>query len=61
MNFRSATSVFVTNARDYLERLRSTEGNELTEVDLHALRVQLRLLESEVSNRQYMVEKKATD
>ena len=55
MDFRSHTNDFRNQIRAYLERLRSTEGNSLTEVDLQLLCVQLRLLESEVSNRQHIM------
>jgi hypothetical protein len=60
-SFRPVTNQFVNQMREYLERLRSTEGDDLTEADLHVFRVQLRLLESEVSNRQYKLQRGATD
>ena len=45
---------FMTQGQELLRRLRSTEGNTLTELEMHMLRVQLHLLDIEVSNRQYM-------
>ena len=57
MDLRSATNDLVNQTRAYLERPRSNEGESLTEVDLQVLRIQLRLLENEVSNRQYMIKR----
>ena len=55
MDFRSHTNDFRNQIRANLELLRSTEVNSLTEVDLQLLCVQIRLLESEVSNRKHMM------
>jgi hypothetical protein len=54
MDIRRAVSEFVFKSTELLSRIRSYEGEMLTEVDLHVLRVQLHLLDYEAANRQYM-------
>jgi hypothetical protein len=52
MDIRMAVSEYVTQGKALLTRLQSYEGNMLTEVDLHMLRVQLHLIDSTASNMQ---------
>jgi hypothetical protein len=54
MMIHRTANEFMTQGKELLRRLRSTEGNTLTELEMHMLRVQLHLLDIEVSNRQYM-------
>lgn len=54
MGIRRITNEFMTHGKELLRRLRSTEGNTLTETDLRMLRVQLHLLDIEAASRQYM-------
>ena len=53
MDIQRAVSDFVDQGMDLLHRLRSSEGTVLTAADLHLLRVQLHLLNSEASIMQY--------
>jgi CheY-like chemotaxis protein len=53
MDLRRATSEFVTQGRELYKRLCSIEGDALTAVDLHVLRVQLQLLDRESRTRQH--------
>jgi hypothetical protein len=53
MGIRRVTNEFITQGRDLLRRLRSTEGNMLTAVEVRALRVQLHLLDNELASKQY--------
>jgi len=43
---------FMNQGKELLRRLRSTEGNMLTEAEMRMLRLQLHVLDIEVSNRQ---------
>jgi hypothetical protein len=49
MDIRMAVNEYVTKGQDLLTRLHSHERDMLTEVDLHMLRVQLHLLDSEAA------------
>ena len=51
MDLRSAIHHFVEQGRDIIARLRSSEGDHLSRVDVHILEVQLYLLGKEVSRR----------
>ena len=53
MDLRCAIGEYVTQGRELLNRLRSSEeGPTVTAVDLHILRVQLFLLDHEAANMQ---------
>ena len=52
MEIRRFTKEFMNQGKELLRRLRSTEGNMLTESEMRMLRLQLHLLDIEVSNRQ---------
>jgi len=47
------TSKFMNQGKELLRRLRSTEEDMLTESEMRMLRLQLHLLDIEVSNRQH--------
>jgi CheY-like chemotaxis protein len=47
MDIRSLWQDFVSQSKELLDRMRSPEGEVLTRVDLHILRVQLRLLDAQ--------------
>lgn len=51
MDLRSTIHHFVEQGREVIARLRSSEGDQLSRVDLHILEVQLYLLGKEVSRR----------
>lgn len=51
MDVRPALRNFVEQARDFYQRLRSSEGDALSPDDLHLLEVQLYLLDKEVARR----------
>ena len=51
MDLRRTIHEFVDQGREVAARLRSSEGDVLTRVDLHVLEVQLYLLGKEVSRR----------
>ncbi len=51
MDLRSTIHHFVEQGREVIGRMRSSEGDQLTRVDLHILEVQLYLLGKEVSRR----------
>jgi len=52
MDLRRAVNDFVSQGRDVLQRLRSSERVLLSDIDLHMLRVQLHLLVNETINIQ---------
>ena len=52
MDIRRAVSDFIVHGGELLARLRSYEGEMLGEADLHLLRVELHLLDSEVAHLQ---------
>ena len=52
MGIRRITGEFLNQGKELLKRLRSTEGNKLTTEQIRMLRIQLHLLDIEVSNRQ---------
>jgi hypothetical protein len=54
MDIRRAVSEFVAQSMDLLSRIRSYEGEMLTAMDLHVLRVQLHLLDYEAAHRQHV-------
>jgi hypothetical protein len=54
MDLGEAINEIVTKGQDLLNRLRSPEGRTVTDMDLHILRVQLQLLDSEVVYMQQM-------
>jgi hypothetical protein len=45
MDLHAAMNDFFVQSRDLLNRMKSSEGQILTEVELHILRAQLRLLD----------------
>ena len=51
MDLRRTVHEFVELGREMAARLRSSEGDQLSRVDLHVLEVQLYLLGKEVSRR----------
>ena len=51
MDLRSTIHHFVEQGREVIARLRSSEGDQLSRVDLHILEVQLYLLGKEVSRK----------
>ena len=51
MDLRSAIHHFVEQGREVIARLRSSEGDQVSRVDLHILEVQVYLLGKEVSRR----------
>ena len=52
MDIRRAVSDFIVHGGELLSRLRSYEGEILNEADLHLLRVELHLLDSEAARLQ---------
>jgi hypothetical protein len=53
MAIRRVTSEFMNQGKELLRRLRTTEANKLTDVEIRMLRLQLHLLDIEVSSRQF--------
>ena len=53
MDIRRAVSEFIVHGGELLSRLRSYEGEMLNEADLHLLRVELHLLDTEVAHLQH--------
>ena len=51
MDLRSTIHHFVEQGREVIARMRSSEGDQLSRVDLHIFEVQLYLLGKEVSRR----------
>jgi hypothetical protein len=49
MDLRLAVHEFVNQGREFLERLRSSEGDTLARAELHVREVQLYLLDKEVT------------
>src|SRR5262249_52275056 len=49
MDLHAAASEFFRRSKELLDRMKSSEGNTLTEVDLHILRVQCRLLDGQAT------------
>ena len=56
MDIRRAVSDFIVHGGELLSRLRSYEGEMLSEADLHLLRVELHLLDSEAAHLQRATE-----
>lgn len=56
MDIRRAVSDFIVHGGELLSRLRSYEGEMLNEADLHLLRVELHLLDSEAAHLQRATE-----
>jgi hypothetical protein len=52
MDIRPAVGDFIVEGGELLSRLRSYEGEMLSDTDLHLLRVELHLLDSEVAHLQ---------
>ena len=52
MDIHRAVSDFIVHGGELLSRLRSYEGEMLKEADLHLLRVELHLLDSEAAHLQ---------
>ena len=50
MDLRRSVTAFVNQGRELCHRLRSPESGTLTAVDLHVLRAQLHLLNTEIVN-----------
>jgi len=53
MAIRRVTSEFMNQGKELLRRLRTTEANKLTDAEIRMLRLQLHLLDIEVSSRQF--------
>ena len=53
MGIRRVANEFLNQGKELLRRLRSTEVNMLTKDELRMLRLQLHLLDIEVSSRQF--------
>jgi hypothetical protein len=53
MGIRRVTNEFLNQGKELLRRLRSTEVNMLTKDEIRMLRLQLHLLDIEVSSRQF--------
>jgi len=53
MDLSGAIRQFVNQGRDLLRRLESEEGNAVSDVELHILRVELHLLEVKSSTMQF--------
>ena len=51
-DIRRAVNEFVTQGKELCQRMRSSEKQMLTRVDLHVLRAQLHLVDSEAINLQ---------
>ena len=56
MDPRSTIHHFVEQGREVIARLRSSEGDQLSRVDLHILEVQLYLVGKEVSRRKDVID-----
>ena len=54
MDLRLAVHEFVSQGRELLQRLRSSEGDMLKRTELHILQVQLYLLHEEVTKRKHI-------
>jgi hypothetical protein len=52
MGILRVTSEFMNQGKELLRRLRTPEANMLTDTEIRMLRLQLHLLDIEVSNRQ---------
>jgi hypothetical protein len=52
MDIRRAVSEFIVHGGELLSRLRSYEGEMLNDADLHLLRTELHLLDTEVAHLQ---------
>ena len=50
MGIRRVTSEFMNHGKELLRRLRTPEANMLTDIEIRMLRLQLHLLDIEVSN-----------
>jgi hypothetical protein len=55
MGIRRVTSEFMNQGKELLRRLRTPEANMLTDSEIRMLRLQLHLLDIEVSNRQHTI------
>lgn len=53
MGIRRVANEFLNQGKELLRRLRSTEVNMLTKDEIRMLRLQLHLLDIEVSSRQF--------
>ena len=56
MDLRRFRHQFVTECSELLARMRSTEGETLSAVELHILRVQLRLLDNQAQDMQQVLD-----
>lgn len=55
MGIHRVTSEFMNQGKELLRRLRTAEANMLTDTEIRLLRLQLHLLDIEVSNRQHTI------
>ena len=55
MDIRSLWQDFVAQSNELLDRMRSSEGEALTAVEVHILRVQLRLLDGQAQTLQQLI------
>jgi hypothetical protein len=55
MGILRVTSEFMNQGKELLRRLRTPEANMLTDTEIRMLRLQLHLLDIEVSNRQHTI------
>jgi hypothetical protein len=53
MAIRRVTSEFMNQGKELLRRLRTTEANKLIDAEIRMLRLQLHLLDIELSSRQF--------
>ena len=59
MGIHRVTSEFMNHGKELLRRLRTPEANMLTDIEIRMLRLQLHLLDIEVSNRQHTIRRSA--
>ena len=55
MDLRAAAGEFFSRSKDLLDRMKSAEGETLTQVDLHILRVQCQLLDAQATTLQQAI------
>jgi len=55
MDLHAAMNDFFRESRDLLNRMKSSEGDIVSEVELHILRVQLRLLDVQANGMQQKI------
>lgn len=55
MGIRRVTTEFMTQGKELLRQLRTPEANMLTDAEMRMLRLQLHLLDIELSKRQHTI------